>query len=360
MKKNENKEEILFQTIGDDPRLADAVEVEKTIDTDIEKLFTVVGTSDEKIEKLDSTPYSYWSMTFKYLFKNPLVIVCLVVLALLVFFTIFGPMMRNFPIQEMKGQAYGLTEFHWNKVLGPNATNWFGVFYPGDKAGAMAGGDLWWLVWKGSQLSLILGVVVALIDTIVGIVVGSLWGYFKWLDPILIEFRNFVNNLPTLLLDILLMQILKPYMKQYSFLIIVFLLTALGWVGLAGFIRNQIIIIRNREYNIASQTLGSSSVAMITHNLLPYLVSVIITVVSTAIPEAISAEVGLAYFDLSFRVIDNQITLGQVLTTVCKSLNWMQYPYLLIAPMMVMAPLTICFFYLGLALADATDPKTHR
>ncbi len=360
MKKNENKEEILFQTIGDDPRLADAVEVEKTIDTDIEKLFTVVGTSDEKIEKLDSTPYSYWSMTFKYLFKNPLVIVCLAVLALLVFFTIFGPMMRNFPIQEMQGQAYGLTKFHWNKVLGPNATNWFGVFYPGDKAGAMQGGDLWWLVWKGSQLSLILGVVVALIDTIVGIVIGSLWGYFKWLDPILIEFRNFVNNLPTLLLDILLMQILKPYMKQYSFVIIVFLLTALGWVGLAGFIRNQIIIIRNREYNIASQTLGSSPVSMITHNLLPYLVSVIITVVSTAIPEAISAEVGLAYFDLSFRLIDNQITLGQVLTQVCKSLDWMQYPYLLIAPMMVMAPLTICFFYLGLALADATDPKTHR
>ena len=360
MKKNENKDELLFQTIGDDPRLADAVEVEKTIDTDIEKLFTVVGTSDEKIEKLDSTPYSYWSMTFKYLFKNPLVIVCLVVLALLVFFTIFGPMMRNFPILEMKGQAYGYTKYHWNEIIGPNATHWFGVFYPGDKAGAMAGGDLWWLVWKGSQLSLILGVVVAVIDTILGIVIGSLWGYFKWLDPILIEFRNFVNNLPTLLLDILLMQILKPYMKQFSFLIIVFLLTALGWVGLAGFIRNQIIIIRNREYNIASQTLGSSSVAMITHNLLPYLVSVIITVVSTAIPEAISAEVGLAYFDLSFRVIDNQITLGQVLTTVCKSLNWMQYPYLLIAPMMVMAPLTICFFYLGLALADATDPKTHR
>ena len=155
-------------------------------------------------------------------------------------------------------------------------------------------------------------------------------------------------------------EILKPYMKQFSFLIIVFLLTALGWVGLAGFIRNQIIIIRNREYNIASQTLGSSSVAMITHNLLPYLVSVIITVVSTAIPEAISAEVGLSYFGLSFDVSYNQITLGQILTNVVKTTDWMQYPYLLIAPMVVMAPLTICFFYLGLALADATDPKTHR
>ena len=90
MKKNKSNEEKLFQVIDDDPRLVDAVEVEKTIDTDIEKLFTVVGTSDEKIEKLDATPYSYWSMTFKYLFKNPLVIVCLVIfnfLLLLLCFT---------------------------------------------------------------------------------------------------------------------------------------------------------------------------------------------------------------------------------------------------------------------------------
>lgn len=73
MKKNKSNEENLFQVIDDDPRLAEAAPVEQTIDTDIEKLFTVIGTSDEKIEKLDATPYSYWSMTFKYLFKNPLV-----------------------------------------------------------------------------------------------------------------------------------------------------------------------------------------------------------------------------------------------------------------------------------------------
>ena len=360
MKKNKNQsEELLFQTITDDPRLADTVPVEETIDTNIEDLFKVVGTSDERIEKLDSTPYSYWKLTFKYLFKNPFVIICLVILAILIFFTIFGPLMRNYPILVKEGVGYIPSQYRWKEIIGPNADHWFGVFYPSNDP-VFTGSDLWYIVWKGSQLSLILGTVVAVVDTIVGIVIGSLWGYFRWLDPILIEFRNFVNNIPTLLLDILLMQIFKPYMKQYSFLIIVFLLTALGWVGLAGFIRNQIIIIRNREYNIASQTLGTSSVAMITHNLLPYLVSVIITVVSTAIPEAISAEVGLAYFNLSFISSDNQITLGQVLTSVCKSLSWADHPYLLLAPMMVMAPLTITFFYLGLALADATDPKSHR
>ena len=359
MKKNKNKDELLFQTIGDDPRLADAVEVEKTIDTDIERLFTVVGTSDEKIEKLDATPYSYWSLTFKYLFKNPFVIICLAVLGVLIFFTIFGPLMRNFPPMVKSPAGWVNSEYHWNVTEGPSAEHWLGIFYP-SKVHVFEGADMWYLVWKGSQLSLILGVVVALIDTVLGIIIGSMWGYFKWLDPILIEFRNFVNNIPTLLLDILLMQAFKPYMKKYGFLIIVFLLTALGWVGLAGFIRNQIIIIRNREYNIASQTLGSSSATMISHNLLPYLVSVIITVVSTAIPEAISSEVGLAYFGLSFDSSENQITLGQILTTVTRGTAWMDHPYLLLGPMIVMAPLTICFFYLGLALADATDPKSHR
>lgn len=358
-KKSVDQQEVLFQTYDNDPRLADTVSVEETIDTNIEDLFKVVGTSDEKIEKLDSTPYSYWSLAFKHLFKNPLVIVCLVILAILIFFTIFGPSMRNYPPLVKTATGYVPSEYHWSQPIGITSEHWFGVFYPSNDA-VFRGSDLWYVVWKGSQLSLVLGTVVALIDTVVGIIIGSLWGYFRWLDPILIEFRNFVNNIPTLLLDILLMQIFKQYMKNYSFLIIVFLLTALGWVGLAGFIRNQIIIIRNREYNIASQTLGSSSITMITHNLLPYLVSVIITVVSTAIPEAISSEVGLAYFGLSFIASDNQITLGQVLTTVCKSLSWAQYPYLILAPMMVMAPLTITFFYLGLALADATDPKSHR
>ena len=351
--KAKSQDELLFQTIDDDPRLAGAVDVEQTIPENIDDLFKVVGTSDERIEKLDSTPYSYWSLTFKHLFKNPLVIICLAILVILIFFTIFGPMMRYYPPLIKEGASY-VPQNRWMEIIGINSEHWFGVFYPANDA-TFKGTDLWYVVWKGAQLSLILGTVVALIDTVVGIIMGSLWGYFRWLDPILIEFRNFVNNIPTLLLDILLMQILKP-----SFWTLVFLLTALGWIGLAGFIRNQIIIIRNREYNIASQTLGSSSVTMITHNLLPYLVSVIITVVSTAIPEAISSEVGLAYFNLSFNPSNNEITLGQVLTAVCKSLSWMQHPYLLIAPMVVMAPLTITFFYLGLALADATDPKSHR
>lgn len=356
MAKKENIDiENIFKEVDE------TVPVDQTIEKNIEDLFTVVGTSSEKVEHISSTPYSYWRMTSKELFKKPFVIISLVLLGLIVFLTIFGPMIKYYePIKivgdtVIPGEKFGELPYYY----GPSADHWFGIC--GTNMGVwFQGTDMWSVVWQGSRLSLLLGVTVAVINTVLGIVIGAAWGYFRWLDPILIEFRNFVNNIPTILLDILLMQLLSPYMKHYGFLIIVFLLCAIGWIGLAGFVRNQIIIIRNREYNIASQTLGSSSLTMINHNLLPYLVSVIVTVVSTAIPAAISSEVGLAYFGLSFRVSDGDITLGQVLTQATKGVAWMDHPYLLIGPLIIMVPLTVCFFYLGLAISDATDPKTHR
>ena len=312
----------------------------------VDDLFTVIGASDENIEKLSSAPYSYWRETFKQLFKKPLTIICFAVLLVLIFFTIFGPMMSYH-------EFYGADAEKFEANLPWNSVNWFGT--GGSTLKEYSKLDLWTCVWMGTRLSLLLATVVALIDTVLGIIIGSLWGYFRKLDPIMIELRNFVSNIPDLLLYFLLMQFLKP-----SFWVIVFLLCMFGWMGLAGFIRNQIIIIRNRDYNIASQTLGSSSRAMITHNLLPYLVSVIVTVVSTAIPAAISSEVGLAFFGLSFSYSTGDITLGQLLTDVTNTGEWLDHPNLLIVPLIVLVPLTVTFFYLGLVLADATDPKNHR
>lgn len=354
-KKKENLDYI-FQEVDE------TTNVYNNINQNVDELFKVVGTNLENAERLSAVPYSYWRMTFKELFKKPLVIVALFALFLILFFTIFGPLINYYPPLNISGDTVlpnpveGVAPPYY---VGPNSQFWFGIC--GDNMGTwFRGTDMWSVVWTGSRLSLLLGVTVAAINVFLGITIGAAWGYFKWLDPILIEFRNFVGNIPTILLDILLMQLLSPYMKQYGFLIVVFLLSALGWIGLAGFVRNQIIIIRNREYNIASQTLGSSSVTMISHNLLPYLVSVIVTVASTSIPAAISSEVGLAYFNLSFRVSDGDITLGQVLTEATQGMAWMSHPYLLLGPLIVMVPLTVAFFYLGLAIADATDPKSHR
>ncbi len=326
--------------------------IDSTVYHNVEDLFTVVGASDEEIEKLNAAPYSYWRETIKQLFKRPLTIICIAVIFILIFFTIFGPMMTNYSM--VTDEAKGLVKSEFEPNLPWSAEHFFGT------GGSLSNSyfdkvDLWTAVWVGTRLSLVLGTVVALIDTVVGILIGSIWGYFRKLDPIMIEFRNFVNNVPSILLYFLLMQFLNP-----SFWTIVLVLCMFGWLGLAGFIRNQIIIIRNREYNVASLTLGSSPRAMITHNLLPYLVSVIVTVVSTAIPGAISSEVGLAFFGLSFSPSNGDITLGQLLTAVTSAGEWIDHPNLLIVPLIVMVPLTVSFYIVGLTLADATDPKNHR
>lgn len=329
--------------------------IDEIISMDESDLFTVIGTSDENIEKLDAAPYSYWRETFKHLWKNPMTIVCVVIIILLIIMTIVGPLIYSYPTTGTSGicDPENAVDIIFRECEPYDKPSWRHLFGVAGEMGAFSGRDLWSLVWVGARLSLLLGFTVAIVDTVLGIIMGSIWGYFKWLDPIMLEIRNFVYNVPSLLLYIILMKFLQP-----TFWTIVFVMCMFGWLGLASFIRNQIIIIRNRDYNIASQTLGSSPTAMITHNLLPYLISVIVTVISTAIPDAIASEVGLAYFNLSFRE-DVHVTLGQVLTRATAD-NWQKYPHLILAPMVVMVPLTIAFFYFGLVLADATDPKTHR
>lgn len=335
-----------------------AKNIDSSIYQNVEELFQVVGTSEEEIEKLSSAPYSYWRETFKQLFKKPLVIICLVMIFIIVLFAIIGPWFSpgaiyydadgKLSLVEFRDENHNLLSFlPWSKDH---------LFGTGGNSGFFAGKDLWASVWLGTRKSLLLGTVVALVDTILGIIAGSIWGYFRKIDPIMIEFRNFVNNIPSILFYFLLSQFFDPP----SFWSIVFILCLFGWLGLAGFIRNQIIIIRNREYNVASLTLGSKPHAMILHNLLPYLISVIVTVVSTAIPAAISSEVGLAFFGLSFNPANGDITLGQLLTEITQYGEWFDHIQLLIVPLIVMVPLTISFFYIGLALADATDPKNHR
>ena len=305
---------------------------------DEKDLFTRVEVNSAAVEQISVHKYSYWKSVFKSVIKKPSSIISIIILIAIFTLTIVGPEMFNYDpfAAPVKSDAW----------LEPSSKHLFGT--------NQIGRDIWTLVWEGTRLSLKFGVIVAVINTVLGIVIGSIWGFFRKLDPIMLEIRNFINNIPSMLVYMLLLFVLDR-----SFWTLVFVMCLFGWMGLASFIRNQIIIIQNREYNLASNTLGSKPDKMITHNLLPYLTSVIVTVVSTAIPAAISAEVGLSYFGLGFSAADT-VTLGQVLNELASSGQWMEKPWVIICPALVIVGMTVAFFTLGLDLADATDPKNHR
>lgn len=310
-----------------------------TVDINDEKdLFSPVEINNKDIEQISVNRYSYWKSVFKSVIRKPSSIISILIILTILVFTIIGPMMFDYDAFAAPNKA--------NEWLEPSREHLFGT--------NQIGRDIWTLVWVGTRTSLKFGVIVAIINTVLGIIIGSVWGFFRKLDPLMLEIRNFINNIPSMLVYMLLLFVLDR-----SFWTLVFVMCLFGWMGLASFIRNQIIIIQNREYNIASNTLGSKPDKMITHNLLPYLTSVIVTVISTAIPAAISSEVGLSYFGLGFSQADT-VTLGQVLNNLASSGQWMEKPWVILCPAAVIVGMTVAFFTLGLDLADATDPRNHR
>ena len=112
----------------------------------------------------------------------------------------------------------------------------------------MIGQDLWARIWSGTRTSLLIAIIVGIWEVFFGIFIGAIWGYVRQLDAFMTEAYNVINNIPTTILLMLLAYILRP-----SFKTMVIAMCATGWLGMARFVRNQIVIIRDREYNLASR-----------------------------------------------------------------------------------------------------------
>ena len=214
-----------------------------------------------------------------------------------------------------------------------------------------AGQDLWAMVWSGTRTSLLIGIVVAICQALIGIFIGVLWGYVRSLDRLLTEVYNVIDNIPTTIVLILVSYIMRP-----GVFTLIFAMSLTGWVGMARFVRNQIMIIRDRDYNLASRCLGTSKVRIITRNLLPYLVSVITLRMALSVPGAIGSEVFITYIGLGLPIsipsLGNLINVGRMLLATSAS-------YQLVFPTVVLSIITISFYIIGNSFADAADPKNH-
>lgn len=226
----------------------------------------------------------------------------------------------------------------------PGAIFWFGTNDIGQ--------DLWARMWSGSRTSLLIGIAVATINAIVGITIGLIWGYVRKLDFLLTELYNLINNIPSTIILMLVSFILRPSVQT-----IIIAMCITGWIDLARFIRNLVLMIRDRDFNLASRCLGTPTRRVIIKNLLPQMVSVVMLRMALAIPEAIGAEVFLAYIGLGLPI--DIPSLGNL---VNKGRSMMMAPslrYQLWIPAIILSVITICFYMVGNAFADAADPKNH-
>lgn len=129
-----------------------------------------------------------------------------------------------------------------------------------------------------------------------------------------------------------------------------------GWIGIAYSIRVQILRYRDLEYNLASQILGTSKVKIIVKNLLPQLISVIVTMVSQLLPSYISYEAFLSYFGIGLPITDP--SLGRLISNYSSNLT--SNAYLFWIPLTILVLVSLPLYIVGQNLADASDPRTHR
>ncbi len=305
------------------------------------ELFSFAQFDAAEAERGGTLNYSYWRSTLRAFFHNKAAVFFLCLMAFTLLFTFIQPL-----LPDQKDPLFIHTN-EWGIPLNnipPGEDFWFGTNEIGQ--------DLWARLWSGTRTSLLIGITVTLVEAVVGILVGVLWGYVRRLDFLLTELYNIMDNIPSTLLLILLSLILKPGVNT-----IIFALSLTGWLGMARFIRNQIIIIRDRDYNLASRCLGTSTGRIIFKNLLPYLVSVITMRMALAIPGAIGSEVFVTYIGIGVPI--DTPSLGNLISTGRKVMTMPVLRYQLIFPVAVLAAITISFYIIGSAFADAADPKNH-
>lgn len=304
-------------------------------------LFEPGGYHEESVERAGYSNYSYWRCTFQAFWKNRTARVFLVSLAALLLFTFIQPYLPN---QMGPAEIFNFEDGTVKRNLAPGAEYWFGT--------NAVGQDLWARIWSGTRTSLFIALIVACSDCVIGILIGVLWGYVRKLDGMITEAYNIIDNIPRTIILILISYIMKPGMAT-----MIISMCCVGWLGMARFVRNQIVMIRDRDYNLASRCLGTSTARIMNRNLLPYLVSVIMLQIALAIPSVISDEVFLTYCGLGMpKAI---ASLGNLVEEGRKVMMSAKLRYQLIFPALIVTFITVAFYMIGNAFADASDPKNH-
>ena len=308
-----------------------------------DELFTPAGFRAEEAEATASSNYSYWGSTLRSFLKNKFAVALLVALVAVVAFAFLQP---HLPGQidpnycrvdpetgiQYRNVAPGVDGFVW----GSNSI----------------GQDLWARIWAGTRTSLIIAFFVAMIEAVVGITVGVLWGYVRQLDFFFTELYNICDNIPSTIILILISYVASPSVPT---LILGMSLT--GWIAMARFIRNQILIIRDRDYNVASRCIGTPTFRIVLRNLLPYLVSVIMLRMALTVPSAIGSEVFVTYIGLGLSV--ETPSLGNLINDGRQVMMQAGLRYQLLYPTIILSFVTIAFYLIGNAFSDAADPKNH-
>ena len=230
-----------------------------------------------------------------------------------------------------------------------------GVSEPSFLFGTTATGkDIFTCLCYGARFSFVFASAVAIVNFIVGVIWGSIAGYFGGKTDLIMErCSEILGSVPTMIV----ITLLKYHMGATSQALVLFIaFFATGWIGMAGTTRMQFYRFKNQEYVLAARTLGASDRRIMFKHIFPNGLGTIVTSVALVIPSMIYSETSLSYLGIINLEAGSTTSVGTLIAAGQKSIV-ANAGFVALFPCMFLVMLMLSFNLFGNGLRDAFNPS---
>ena len=260
--------------------------------------------------------------------------------------------------RELSGEAFANCNDTGIKLQAPSAAHPFGT--------DTIGQDILARTIYGGQISLLIGVSAALIEVILGTIVGSIAAYYGgWVDNVLMRFTEAMLNIPSLFLLIVAAKFLGGTIPELTLLgrtfsssvvVIIVIIGFTSWMYLARIVRANILSLKEQDFITASRCLGVSNARMIVTHLLPNTLAPVIVTATLGIANAILSEAYVSFLGLGVK--PPTASWGNMLENSYRYLE--SAPWLWVFPGLFVLITVLGVNFVGDGLRDALDPRSTR
>jgi peptide/nickel transport system permease protein len=215
------------------------------------------------------------------------------------------------------------------------------------------GRDIFAVVMRGTQQSVVIMFVVGIIATTIGTVIGAVAGYYRgWVDSVLMRFTDIIITIPLIVIG----AVLGLAFGRLGAFVLAIIIGLFTWTGLARLVRAEVLSLREREFVDAARVAGASDRRIIFKHILPNAIGVIIVNTTLLMAAAILLETALSF--LGYGVQPPDTSLGKIISE--NQAAFATRPWLFWWPGLFIILIALCINFIGDGLRDAFDPRQKR
>jgi len=307
------------------------------------------GTGISAIAEVEPPPLSLSQLTWRRFRRHRMAIFGTIMLILLIAYTFGGALIISEDYANFTDMGLRLN--------GPSIAHPFGT--------DTVGRDILARTIYGGEISLLIGLTAAFVEVLVGILIGSMAGYYGgWIDSILMRFTEAMLNIPQIFLLIVISKFFGNLMPDISFLgrtysgsvvVIILIIGLTSWPYLARIVRAEFLSIKEREFILAARATGTRTREIIFRHILPNCIAPIVVSATLGVASAITLEAYISFLGLGVR--PPTATWGNMLEG---AYNYLESAYWLwLFPGLLIVLIVLSINFLGDGLRDALDPRSR-